>query len=178
MVRVVIIGDQKFYRDAARTRAGTPHYILDAVGDITQTIASLARRFAPGSLGLESIGTEPAVAAGNIYRAMVGVRDTPKHAKFVHGGTGVFGPLHRPYTITKKQTHFAPDWGIDRTGRMNPAVGNVFKITSGHGEIYFRRQVTIMGQRPQPYLIEAFDLAKRSEVPLRVRHLARQLVRS
>ncbi len=178
MVHVIIIGDQRFYHDADRTRAQMGHYFLEAVGDISHSIADLARKFAPGTLGVESVGTEPATPMGNLYRAEVGVRDTPKHAKFVHGGTGVFGPLHRPYTLVRRQTHFAPDWGRDRTGRLNPAVGNVFKITSHLGEIYFRRQVTIMGQRPQPYLIEAFDLAKHTEIPLRVRRLVRQLVRS
>ena len=179
MIHVVIIGDQKFYRDSAKTRAAVGHYILDAVGDISGSIASLARRFAPGTLG-ESVGTTPVVPMGNLFRGEVGVRREPRHAEFVHEGTGIYGPQRRPYTLTKKQTKGPPvtsEWGRDRTGRINPAVGNVFKIQAAGGDIFFRRKVTILGQRPQPYLTEAFELAKRTEVPLRIHRLARQIVR-
>lgn len=185
MVNVIVIGDQRFYHDSARTRASMGHIIASALTDMEQSIAMLARKFAPGHLG-ESVGSEHAVpVGGNLYRAEVGVRNMPRHAKFVHEGTGMFGPLHRPYTIHKRQTHIGPEWGIDRTGRPNPAVGNVFKIPAGNGRgfsiegmpYYFRKEVTITGQRPQPYLTEAFELAKRTEVPIRVKRLAHDIVR-
>lgn len=186
MVHVIIIGDQRFYRDVDKTTAEMPHYIMSAVGDMTNSIATLARRFAPGALGTESVGEQPVVPmGGNMYQGEVGVKRFPKHAQFVHGGTGMFGPLHRPYTMRKKMTNFPPNWGLDRTGRPNPAVGNVFKIPAlnGRGVMiggaahYFRNEVTVMGQRPQPYLTEAFDVAKRTEIPIRVHRLAHQIVR-
>lgn len=186
MVRVIIIGDSKFYRDVDKTTAAMPHYLMSAIGDMDSSIAQLARRRAPGNLGLESVGEEAAVPiGGNMYRGEVGVKNFPRHARFVHEGTGVFGPLHRPYTMVKRQTHFPPNWGIDRTGRPNPAVGNVFKIPALNGRgmdvggapHYFRREVTVMGQRPQPYLTEAFEAAKRSEIPMRIHRLAGQIVR-
>lgn len=179
MIHVVIVGDQKFYHDASQTRAQMGHFMLDAIGDMEQSIAGLARRFAPGKLGA-AVRAEMPVAVGNIYRGAVGVRREPRHAEFVHEGTGIYGPLHRPYTLTKRQTQGPPvtsEWGRDRTGRINPAVGNVFRITSGGGDVYYRRRVTVQGQRPQPFLTEAFELAKRTEVPLRVQRLARQIAR-
>lgn len=177
MVIVKVVGTERFYRDADRTIARTPHYMMEAMDDISRTIGRLARAAAPGKLG-EAVGENPAhPMGGGTFRGGVGVRRVPAHAKFVHGGTGIYGPLHRPFTIEKRQTNFPPNWGIDRLGRRNPAVGNVFKLTSGDGEMYFRKKVESKGQRPQPFLTEAFEIAKHSEIPLRIQRLAHQVAR-
>lgn len=177
MIHVKVVGDEKFYRDANSTIARSGHYLMEALDDISGTIGRLARAAAPGRLG-EAVGQTPVTSVGgDLYRGAVGVRRVPVHAKYVHEGTGVFGPLHRPYTIEKRQTNFPPNWGIDRTGRMNPAVGNVMRIVAGDGDVYFRKRVTVQGQKPQPFLTEAFEIAKFSEIPLRVQRLARKIAR-
>jgi hypothetical protein len=177
VIQVKVVGEQRFYRDVDATIARTGHYLMEAMDDISGTIGRLARAAAPGALG-EAVGETPAhPMGGGHYRGGVGVRRFPKHAKFVHGGTGIYGPLHRPFVIEKQQTNFPPNWGIDRLGRRNPAVGNVLKLTAGDGEVYFRKRVENKGQRPQPFLTEAFEIAKRSEIPLRIHRLARQIAR-
>ena len=152
MIHVVIIGDDAFVHDSEQQQAMIGHYILSAENDIDRSIEAIAKRFAPGALGMESVNEDPAIPhGGNLYEGDVGVRRFPRHAKFVHEGTGVYGPLHRPYTLYKRQEHVGPDWGIDRTGRRNPAVGNVFKIPAAGGRgmmlkggwHIFRKQVTI-----------------------------------
>jgi hypothetical protein len=177
MIHVTVIGDRPFYRDADKTISLTGHYLMEAMDDISGTIGALARAAAPGNLG-QAVGEGSAhPMGGNLYESTMGVRREPAHAKFVHEGTGIYGPLRRPYTIEKRQTNFGPNWARDRTGRLNPAVGNVFRITSGAGDIYYRRRVTVLGQRPQPFLTEAFELAKRTTIPLRIQRLAHQIAR-
>lgn len=178
MIYVSVIGDREFIRDTEVTRAKIPHYMMSMIEDMQSSIARLARQQAPGRLGDESVGSDPVFHAEGNYRGVVGVRPTPLHAKFVHEGTGVFGPKGVPYTLSKRPENPAPNFGVDRTGRINPAVGNVFKISDakiGGNLFFFRREVTIKGQRAQPYLTEAFRLAEHTEVPLRVLRLVRQL---
>ena len=186
MIHVYVIGDDKFIHNSETTQAEMGHLILGAERDMENSIEALARRFAPGALGMESVGEDqPHPRGGNLYEGDVGVRYFPPHAKFVHQGTGVYGPTHMPITLYKRQTHFGPDWGLDRTGRPNPAVGNVFKIPArgGRGMMLaggwhiFRKQVTIRGQHPQPFLSEAVAVAERTEIPMRVHRLARDIAR-
>src|ERR1043166_7404877 len=130
MIHVKVVGTERFFRDSDTTIARTKHYLMEAMDDIGGTIGRLARAEAPGQLGAEAVGQSNAHSMGaDLYRGEVGVRGFPEDAQFVHGGTGIYGPLHRPFLIEKKQTNFPPNWGIDRLGRRNPAVGNVLKLT-------------------------------------------------
>lgn len=185
MIYVHVIGVQEFLRDGEKTLGAMPHYLMSALNDMGETIETLAKRLAPGKLNL-SVGRDRVLPhGGNFYQGQVGVKREPRHALFVHEGTGVYGPSKKPYTIRKTPQHPGPPWGLDRTGRPNPAVGNVLKIQAQNGRgfmidgkaFYFRPEVTVMGQRPQPYLTEAFEAAKRSEIPFRVQRLAHQIVR-
>lgn len=183
VIAMVVVGDKEFIRDADKTRSLMNHYIVSAIEDMQSTMARIARERAPGKLGEESVGVDGVVHAEGNYRGVVGVRNTPAHTRFVYFGTGVFGPTGKPYTMNKTQTNPAPNYGVDRTGRINPAVGNVFKIPAGNGRgfmiggrpFYFRKQVTVQGQKPQPYLDEAFEIARNTEVPVRVLRLAKQI---
>src|SRR4029078_498859 len=64
--------------------------------------------------------------------------------KFVHDGTGIFGPLHRVI--------------IPRTAP--------FMVFEWKGRIHKRHEV--YGQRPQPYLREAMDDAEKVFIPRRL----------
>ncbi len=69
-----------------------------------------------------------------------------EYALFVHEGTGVYGPLGRPYTIVpraKKALAFV--W------RGAPIPPN------GRGGRHVYKRVTIQGTRPKPFLRNALD---------------------
>lgn len=173
-VEVIVIGDDKYYRDVERTTAMMPHIFMSAIDDITASIGVLAQSFAPGNLKL-AVGREKAERTESQYRGAVGVKNDPHYTRYVYGGTGLYGPKRQAYTIIKRPGNPGPNWARDRTGRLNPAVGNVMKFQH-NGQIMFRSKVTVRGQRPQPFLHEAYGIVKHTEIPLRVRLLVDDIV--
>lgn len=81
----------------------------------------------------------------------VSIPTRPRHAIWVHGGTGIFGP---------RRTPIVP--------RRSPML--VFYI---RGRKWVKRSVR--GQRPQPYLTDAYRFVNTTFVPLRMGQLRAQL---
>lgn len=156
MFNVIIIGDQKFYYDSARTQTEMPFHVLRCLDDTREHIETVAHAEAPkgvtGMVDKDIVGDHAHARGGNVYTATAGLRKGD-HTEFVHRGTGLWGPFHQI---------------------IRPARGNVFPIRK-EGRIFFRRW--IRGQRPQPFFREAVEEAERSYVPYRVHTLAREVVR-
>jgi len=77
--------------------------------------------------------------------------ENPAHARWVHEGTGIFGPLKLP--IVPKRAKFM-----------------VFEI---NGRIF--RKKSVRGQEPQPYMENAYEVVNRSFVPARIELLKAKL---
>lgn len=73
------------------------------------------------------------------------------YAKWVHNGTGIYGPMRRPYTPRTKP----------------------FMVFWWHGRKWFKR--TVKGQRPQPFLTEAYDYVNDVYAPVRLSQLRAEL---
>lgn len=88
---------------------------------------------------------------GLVVKSEISVPSTPKHAKWVHDGTGIYGPRGTP--IVPRKARFMR-FQID---------GKWFAKTS------------VLGQQPQPYLKEAVEEVERTYVPIKLAELRARL---
>lgn len=103
---------------------------------------------------------EPLHVEGAIVgRSVLTVATEPFYAKFVHDGTGVYGPTKRPIT-----PHTA-DFMVFPHSRFPTAVfvRKTYRFKS------------VLGQKAQPYLTEAYLLIDRTYAPARVSQLRAEL---
>jgi len=180
MIHVIVVGDEKFFADVDKTSVEMPYLLMHSLDDISVFVEGQAREFAPagetGRLKTLGIGREEAkpeigfaegyssdyitgvesqVPEGDkTYRAVVGLRKEVPYGLFVHEGTVLQGR------------------GIMHAS-MFTSNGNVFRIEK-EGRVFYRRWVH--GQKPQPFLKAAVELAKFSYIPIRVKYLAEQIV--
>ena len=154
---IIETGGRSFYDDFQRKH---PQLLLiDALDDIGENLSHLARTLAPqgktGTLRSEGIGFDHVTpTTTHVVSGAVGVRRIPRHAIWVHEGTGVFGHLHRPI--------FSPR-------------GNLMRFQGSSGRWIHTR--TVLGQRPQPFLRDALAALEQLYIPFRVRILAERLAR-
>jgi hypothetical protein len=93
-----------------------------------------------------------------IAKSTITVAKEPKHAIWVHDGTGIYGPKHTIITAhTPGQRMKFPRWSkaIDRRPQW--------------------RLESVKGQRPQPYLFDAFELIDKTYVPMRLEILRAEI---
>lgn len=85
------------------------------------------------------------------YREIITVAESPAHAKWVHNGTGIYGPHKSPIVPRVKQ----------------------FLVFQGK----FGKIVTpsVRGQPAQPFLLQAYRVANRSYIPFRLMLLRGEL---
>lgn len=88
---------------------------------------------------------------GLVVKSELSVPDRPKYAKWVHDGTGIYGPRGTP--IVPRKARFMR-FQID---------GKWFAKSS------------VLGQHPQPYLKEAVEEVERSYVPVKLAELRARL---
>lgn len=151
-VYLVQVGDTTFLR-----RARTDLLLRGAVSDITDEMDRVSHVLAPKgetkelsrSIDKDSVKNTPFGFRGNVTLPSV-----PRHNIFVYRGTGEFGPLHRRI------------W----------ARGGEFMYFRLHGRVYRLR--SIAGQKPQPFMREAFNLVDRMYVPIRIEQLRLQIQRA
>jgi hypothetical protein len=143
---IVEIGDKKFLEKLKSPKI----QLLEALEDIADFIYDAAVAKAPGSTK-QAIDVDIEDVAGRRTQVVVGLKRFPKHAVFVHEGTGIFGDRRRP---------------------IQAPPGQAFAMPSGRGMLFRTRT---MGQRPQPFMDEAVELAQSSYIPLRVIRLGAEL---
>lgn len=122
------------------------------VGTLTR-IPSFGGGFAVrGDAGGFVFGGVTGNAGQLVARSVITVAEQPEHAKWVHGGTGLFGPHRTPI--------------VSRTpGKLLVFIGRRGKVAT----------LSVRGQRPQPYLEDAFFEVDRDYVPLRLERLQRAI---
>jgi len=163
--------DERLFSAFGRVPKIAIHLLKETVDDITDQIELEARERAPqgetgalkrhpvkrdeGFIGFESARTstgEFAPTKGTlVIRESLTIPRQPKHAKWVHDGTGIYGPLHK-LIKPRKQPYM------------------IFEIDGQE----FRRRF-VRGQRPQPYLKEAFEFIDHTYTPVRLEILQAQI---
>jgi hypothetical protein len=86
------------------------------------------------------------------YFATVQLNPAVKHAKWVHEGTGLFGPYHTPIV---------------------PKKPGGFLVFYWHGRKWVKRSVK--GQKPQPFLTEAFEYVRNVYEPAKLAQLRAEI---
>jgi len=99
---------------------------------------------------------DPSAAGQLVGRSIITVAEEPFYAKFVHDGTGLFGPKRKPYTARTE--------GKDM----------VFYYHKGRTRKFFRLKF-VKGQKPEPYLVRAYLLVDRVYAPARIDLLRAQI---
>jgi hypothetical protein len=139
---------------------GAVRALKDTIEDIADEIEELARINAPegptGELKAHPVERRDLKRrvrgpGGLVVKSELSVPDKPEHAKWVHDGTGIFGPRKRPIT-----PRTAPFMVFEYQGRIH-------------------RRKTVQGQRPQPYLREAVEEAERTLIPIKLAELRARL---
>lgn len=92
------------------------------------------------------------VTPGDVFaREVITLPETPEHAKWVHDGTGIYGPRNspiKPRTADNLVFYWRKRWN---------------------------RVPIVRGQKPNPYLEEAYFIVNRTFVPIRMAHLRAQI---
>ena len=184
-----IINDRDVFGSIERAPAIAVHLLREAIDDIADRVEEEARRNVPegpsgelkahpidrddariseAELGLPSIGggftargTGGRFIAGGltegriVARAQLTVAKEPRHAKWVHDGTGIYGPR-----------------GIKIRPRTKPAM-----FFEGYGDFEGQKIVAkrTKGQRPQPYLKNAFQHINNTYALIRFEELKQQI---
>ncbi len=149
--------NQAVVDELLRGRSGP---VVRHIEEIVQAVRSEAVRNVKRDTGALAASIEATV---NVYgRLVVGRVGTPLfYARYLHEGTGIYGPKHRPiYPVSAKVLRFKP-------GRMMgplPA-GKAGTSPENRGAWVFARSVK--GVPPHPFLVEAFERA--CPYPIRVR---------
>lgn len=120
-------------------------------------IAHFAEATAKGEAGFRtghlrrSISTREArVDMAGAHKAAVGVSRTARYAIWTHEGTGLFGSGHR----------------------ISPARGNVLAFSLGGRAVFAK---SVIGQRANPFMREAFHVTKETYVRHRLHRLGREI---
>lgn len=98
-------------------------------------------RFIAGGLGAGTV----------VSHIELSIPEEPKHARWVHQGTGIYGPRRSPI-VPRTQPYM------------------IFRIDTR----WFRMK-SVRGQTPQPYLTEAYIVANRTFIPYRIERLREQI---
>jgi len=134
-------------------------YLRAAIEDIADEIEAVATANAPEDTGVlkanavarRDLKRRVQGPGGLVVKSEISVPKEPVYAKWVHDGTGIYGPKGTP--IVPRRAKFMR-FQID---------GKWFAKTS------------VLGQKPQPYLKEAVEEVERSFVPVKLAELRAKL---
>lgn len=134
-------------------------YLKEAVEDIADEIEATARELAPEDTGelkahpvdRRDLKRRVQGPGGLVVKSEISVPKVPVYAKWVHDGTGIYGPHGTP--IVPRKSPFMR-----------------FQID---GKWFAKKSV--QGQQPQPYLKEAVEEVERTFVPVRLAELRAKL---
>jgi hypothetical protein len=193
LLKITMTGDKALIEGRLFDMAKVKHLLKDAVDDIADAVEDSAKRFAPedrGKLKLHPVDrddTRIGVAEGRaplfgggfaiqgptgfipgvgtaggelVARSTITVAKEPKYAIWVHDGTGVHGPRGKAITAHDPEGFMkfpASRWPTARFKRAT------------------YRFKSVEGQKPQPYLTDAFLLVDRTYVPARIELLRAQI---
>jgi hypothetical protein len=158
-IRVEQRGDENIFDVIGNMPDKAVRLLRATIEDIADRIESQAIINAPEDTGelkahaVERVDNKRRIQGpgGLVVRSVLSVPKTPVYAKWVHDGTGIYGPKGTP--IVPKKANFMR-----------------FQID---GKWFAKRSVR--GQRPQPYLKEAAETVERTYVPVKIAELRAKL---
>ena len=126
--------------------------IKSTLGEIKDKLTDTLSFIIPydeGELSARGVGEfGPTKIAPNRWRAGVGLRKEPAHGIWVHDGTGIYGPRKSPI-VPKPPNKYLVFQIEDREFRLR----------------------SVKGQKPQPFMDEAYYIVNRTYVPAKVESL-------
>lgn len=135
-----------------RATGGEGRAMREALGDIQNAIYVEAAATAPGHLERAIERRRPTtLKGGDQFVANIRLTNKPKHTRWVHEGTGLFGP---------------------RAKRIVSPSGNVMQFVSRGSNVFTH---STQGQRPQPFFREAVEKIRRTYIPARIKQLQLEL---
>ena len=128
--RKLIEASKRFPKETAKT-------MRDAMESIGQQVQMLAGATAPaGKTGKLKQSVQYQVSEGGMVLDTRLDNDVAPYAPYVHRGTGIYGPYKKPFKVapvTRKALHWVQG-----------------------GQKFFSKGHEVKGQRPQPFLYNAF----------------------
>ena len=120
---------------------------------VTTDIAAFGGQASVRGAGGRFVGAIPSgIEAGRLVaKTEIRLPQEPEHARWVHEGTGVYGPRNSP--IRPRTAKFMQFRYLGKNWRVR----------------------TVKGQRPQPYLTNAYLLIDRTYIPARLQLLDAQI---
>jgi hypothetical protein len=160
-----IDGDDNTAKLIGRIPAILAHLMKKAVEDIAGQVEDFAKAEAPvGETGMLSESPvqrdsfvdrqariKGRLASGRDLIIGISVSDRPRYAKWVHDGTGIYGPRKQRITPVKAK----------------------FMTFDAYGQSW--RLSSVKGQRPNPFLLRAYEDVNIYYVPARIQYLRRQI---
>lgn len=133
--------------------------LRETIDEIADEIEDLANSKIPDDTGeLRAVGIDRKDLqrrvqgpGGLVTKTELSVPKVPKYAKWVHDGTGIYGPR-----------------GVPITPRKAP-----FLVFNVDGK-WFKKK-SVLGQEPQPYLKEAVEQAQTTIIPIKLAELRSKL---
>jgi len=121
---------------------------------ILERFGARAPKGSPGGIGGRFV-PDPVGGGELVATEMISLPEVPEHAKWVHNGTGIYGP-RKSYIVP----HHAPSEGAKEAFMT-------WKDKDGKPA----RARKVKGQPPNPYLERAFVIINREYIPARVARL-------
>lgn len=133
----------------------------DSIVGFTTGISAFGGGRSVRGAGGRFVGAVPDAETGSVFaKSVFTLPEKPRHAIWVHGGTGVHGPTGRPITARTPG-----GWMTFPASRWPTAV---FKRAN-------YRFKSVLGQEANPYLVRAFLHVNSSFVPVRLQFLEAEL---
>ena len=159
-IRVEASSKEGFFDLIGRMPDKAQRLLKATIEDIADEIETLAKQNVPIDTGVlrqhpvdrKDLKRRVQGPGGLVVKTELSIPAKPKYAKWVHDGTGIFGPK-----------------GVPITPRKAPFM--VFQID---GKWFKKKEVK--GQVPQPYLREALEEAELTIIPIRLAELRARLV--
>ena len=159
-IRVEASSKEGFFDLIGRMPDKAQRLLKATIEDIADEIETLAKQNVPIDTGVlrqhpvdrKDLKRRVQGPGGLVVKTELSIPAKPKYAKWVHDGTGIFGPK-----------------GVPITPRKAPFM--VFQIDGK----WFKKK-TVLGQKPQPYLREALEQAENTIIPIRLAELRARLV--
>jgi hypothetical protein len=159
-IRVEASSKENFFDLIGQMPDKAQRLLRATIEDIADEIETLAKEKVPVDTGVlrqhpvdrKDLKRRVQGPGGLVVKTELSVPSKPKYAKWVHEGTGIYGPK-----------------GVPITPRKAPFM--VFNIDGK----WFRKK-SVQGQEPQPYLREAIEEAENTIIPIRLAELRVRLL--
>lgn len=117
------------------------------ISGVTTDVHSIGGGFSVRGAGGQFVAASPESSGKTVNHIEITVASEPHYAIWVHEGTGVYGEYHTP--IVPRSSKYMIFHHLGKRWRVK----------------------SVLGQKPQPFLTEAFAVAETTYIPFRIEQL-------